>query len=337
MGTRTRCSIWALALSANLLTLAPNAIAQPQDPSRVAAATVLFDEAIKDMDAGHLDQACPKLVKSQELAPSGGTLLALGDCYQRAGKLTSAWLAFREAASRAAAAGKRDAEQGALDRAKALEARLPRLTVNPPATPQAGLEIQRDGVTMAPGELGIATPIDPGKHEIRATTPGLKQPWVRVIEATEGLVTTVSVPASLEAAPPPVDPKTGGIDNGEPKRPPEETSWGAQRTLGLVVAGAGLATMTAGGVFGLLAKNDNDEALTNCTTDTKCTQEGVDLTETAQTKATVSTVLFIAGGTLLVGGGVLFFTAPKRVRGASLQIAPIFTGRASGAAAVIRW
>jgi hypothetical protein len=322
----------------SVMTLAPSRASaqQPQDPSRLAAATVLFDEAIKDMEAGRLAEACPKLVKSQDLAPSGGTLLALGDCYQRSGRVTSAWLAFREAASRAAAAGKRDAEQGALDRARALERRLPRLTVTPPASPPPGLEIQRDGTVLAPGELGIATPIDPGKHEIRATTPGLKQPWVRVIDASEGMATNVTIPPSLETPPetPPIttDPKPPE-DNTTTTPPPSST----QRTLGLVFAGVGAATMVVGGVFGLLAMNDNDDALKNCRTETKCSQEGLDLTETATTKANVSTALFIVGGTFLVGGGILFLTAPKTVKGASLQIAPIFTGRASGAAAVIRW
>src|SRR5688572_17218152 len=92
-----------------------------QDTGRVAAATVLFDEAIKALDAGRFDEACPKLAKSQELAPSGGTLLALGDCYERSRRVASAWVAFREAASRAAAAGKADAEAGALERARRLE------------------------------------------------------------------------------------------------------------------------------------------------------------------------------------------------------------------------
>jgi hypothetical protein len=331
VGRKTRSFLRAFLIATALATGA-----NAQDPSRVAAATVLFDEAIKDMEAGRLDLACPKLARSQDLAPSGGTLLALGDCYQRSGKLTSAWLAFREAASRAAAAGKRDAEQGALDRARNLEHRLPRLTVNPPASPPAGLEVQRDGVVLAPSELGIATPIDPGKHEIRATAPGVKQPWVRVIDANEGLVTTVTIPASLDASPPPNPPPKNDVVITPP---PEEGSWSTQKTLGLVLAGVGVATMAVGGVFGLMAKSDNDEALEpkNCRTREKCFQSGLDLTDTANTKANISTALFIVGGVFTVGGAFLFFTAPKPVKGASLQIAPVFTGRAGGAAAVIRW
>jgi len=315
-----------------LCALTIGSAASAQDPTRVAAATVLFDEAIRDMEAGRLAEACPKLVKSQELAPSGGTLLALGDCHLRAGKLTSAWLAFREAASRAAAAGKGDAEQDALNRAKAVEARLPRLTVIAPSPPPAGLEVQRDGTVLNPNELGIATPIDPGKHEIRATVPGLREPWTRTVDAVEGTPLTVTIPASLESTKheqPPTNPV-----------PQESSGSSTQKTIGLVVAGVGVASIAVGSVFGILAMNANDEALepANCRTSTRCTPRGLELTETADNRALVSTILFAAGGAALIGGAILFFTAPSASKPtAKLRFTPVFTGRAGGAAARIDW
>jgi hypothetical protein len=73
-----RTAIHRVAAFVGALVLLPR-VARADETSRIAAATLLFDEGIKAMDAGRLDEACPKLAKSQTLAPSGGTLLALGD------------------------------------------------------------------------------------------------------------------------------------------------------------------------------------------------------------------------------------------------------------------
>src|SRR5690349_10392129 len=127
MRTRRIALLFALTLG-----LAPS-IARADDPGRVAAATVLFDEGVKLMENGQPAEACPKLAKSQELAPSGGTLLALGECYEKLGRVASAWLAFRDAAARAASAGKRDAEVKANEHAQKLEKRLPKITIRAPA------------------------------------------------------------------------------------------------------------------------------------------------------------------------------------------------------------
>src|SRR6185295_17368753 len=83
-----------------------------------AAATALFDEGLKLMDQGNYSEACPKLAKSQELAPSGGTLLNLARCYEKNGQHASAWLRYKDAASRASSAKKRDMEKLASEAAK---------------------------------------------------------------------------------------------------------------------------------------------------------------------------------------------------------------------------
>jgi hypothetical protein len=66
-------------------------------------------------------------------------------------------------------------------------------------------------------------------------------------------------------------------------------------------------------VFGLQAKSKNDEALQpqNCRTSSLCTPNGLSLTNDARNAATLSTIGFIAGGTLVAAGVVLWIAAPR--------------------------
>ena len=153
---------------------------------KAAAAQQLFDEALKLMDSRRFAEACPKLARSQELAPSGGTLLNLGDCYEKNGQTASAWVSFRDAAARAATAGQKHAQAAALVRADALAAKLVhlKLTLAPDAR-RPGLEIKRDGESVSNAELGIDVPVDPGTHKIEATAPGYV-PWTKDVTVSPG-------------------------------------------------------------------------------------------------------------------------------------------------------
>ncbi len=311
----------AVAASALTMLACLPRVAGADDSSTLAAATVLFDEGVKLMETGRHADACPKLARSQALAPSGGTLLVLGECYEKMGRTASAWVAFREAAARAAGAGKRDAEVSALERASRLEPKLPRVTLSIPAASRtAGLEVRRDGVVVKEAELGVPVPADPGAHEIQASAPHMK-PLKKTITVRSGEMLDFSVPP---LAPETVDgdSRAGSAAPIPPTEPPyeEPASTGTgQRVAGGVVAGVGVASLVVGGVFGLLAKSKNDKALEpqNCPRATQCTPAGLDLTDAAKSRALVSTILVAAGAAFVIGGGILFFTAPRRSDGST--------------------
>ena len=320
-----------------LIVLGSAPPARADDASSVAAATVLFDEGVALMEAGRAQVACPKLERSQALAPSGGTLMVLGECYEMAGRTATAWLTFREVAARAASAGKRDAETSALERASRLVAQLPRLVITvPAATRTSGLEVKRDGVVVKEAELGVLVPLDPGPHEISATAPKMK-PFTKTITVRPRETLDFPIPA---LAPSTVDMNGAGAEptTEPPVEPPGSGS--AQRGFGLGIAGVGVASLVVGGVFGVLAKAKNDEALEakNCPTSTQCYATGISLTETAKSRALVSTILVAFGGAALVGGGILFFTAPKSRRGlASVRVAPSWSPGSVGGTADLTW
>ena len=68
-----------------ILALASPALAA--NAENAAAADVLFKEAKQLASAGDFARACPKFIESQRLDPSVGTLLNIGNCYEKLGKL----------------------------------------------------------------------------------------------------------------------------------------------------------------------------------------------------------------------------------------------------------
>jgi TPP-dependent pyruvate/acetoin dehydrogenase alpha subunit len=70
------------------------------------------------------------------------------------------------------------------------------------------------------------------------------------------------------------------------------------------VVGVGLGTL-----FGLQAKAAWSDAKDHCPTYQSCDARGVESHSSASSKATISTVAFIAGGAALAVGAVLWFTA----------------------------
>src|SRR5579872_1217551 len=133
----------ALAFACSVLGSTAIALADGAD----VTATALFDEGRKLMGQKRYAEACPKLAESQRLAPSGGTLINLAECYEHAGQTASAWGAWKDVAARANAAGKGDVERNAVIRATALEPALAKLTITlASGSDVPGLQVSRDGV-----------------------------------------------------------------------------------------------------------------------------------------------------------------------------------------------
>ena len=123
MSLRSLRTPLALVIAASLL-LSAGTVAAQTGPSDKATAEALFDEARALLKDGKPELACPKLAESQRIDPGIGTLLYLASCYEKTGKLASAWVTFREAAVAASRAGQTEREKVATTRAEAL---LPQL------------------------------------------------------------------------------------------------------------------------------------------------------------------------------------------------------------------
>jgi hypothetical protein len=282
-----------------------------KSPDAVRAES-LFEEARRLMVAGDLAGACPKFAESNSLDPAPGTALNLATCYEKAGKLASAWAAYRTAEASATSARQKDRAALAKKKAAALQPKLSRLTVQVPAHSQvAGLTVRCEGEPIQSPEWGVPIARDGGKYAIEASAPG-KKAWTSQVELqASGQNLTVEIPA-LEDAPQPVaqtapqaPPNATTVDTTMATPPPSkgEQRGGTQRTVGIVVGGVGIAGLGAAGVLGLVAKSQFDNA--------KKDASPLQPSQKAMRTGDIATGFAIGGGALLATGLTLWLTAPR--------------------------
>jgi hypothetical protein len=262
------------------------------------------------MAAGNYGDACPKLAQSESEAPLPVTALTVGICWEKAGKLASAWTAYKAAVDVANSAHQKKSAVAAQHAVARIEPKLSRLTIKLPAGRPSGIEVHRDGDVVSDSDIGAAIPLDGGGHDVEVSAPG-KKPWKKHVElADSGQSLAVDVPELESDAPARVasteeTPATPEAPKGSPGQ--------AQRIAGIAVGGVGVLGVALGVVAGIEAKSTYDDALSKCGGHPSCPPGSPGLAErdTAGTWATVSDVAFIAGGAAIVGGVVLYFTAPR--------------------------
>jgi len=335
----TRLTGWgrvrAGALACVVLAVpATTATSFAQNSQDRAAARDLFNEARKLVKAGDYASACPKLEESQRLDPGVGTLFNLADCYEHTGKTASAWSMFADAAAASRASKEPEREKAARQRAQDLEPKLLRLSIMiPPSVEVSGIEVRRDGTVLNKPMWGQAVPVDSGEHKIEVTAPG-KNPWsVTITLSGEGKTETVTIPGlETAAAPPPVSPAAAASSAAPPVStsvpPPVQTSppegnGGSQRMMGLVVGGVGIVSLGLAGYFAYATKSKLSDAEAYCV-DAKCTdQKGVDLHDDAVKNADMASIFSGIGALGLVGGAVLYLTAPSGSSTSSAGTRPV--------------
>lgn len=301
-----RKSRWAPPLVALTLfvslSASPSAFGQTATDS--ATAETLFNEALALLERENFSEACAKLEASQSLDPGVGTLLYLADCYQQVGRTASAWATFREAAY--LAKDKADERESvAIDHASELEPQLSYLTVRVTSPSIEGLELEHNGKPLSMALWGSAFPIDPGPHTLKASAPG-KKVWSHTLDIAAGPRKELLLIPELLAA----DPEPVGV---QPARPPRAASThDTQEAVGWVLLGVGSAAVVTGGVLVLLARSDDASAEAECRPDRiqLCNPAGVELGESAGTKATLAGVSAGLGLAALGAGVTLLLTAP---------------------------
>jgi hypothetical protein len=334
---RSRSRI-AIACAVAFVVHASPADADPT-PADKALATQLFDDAEKLMAASNYAGACAKYAESQRLDPQLGTLLHAADCYEKAGKIASAWASFKEAvevaARRNASGQKEPREQIARSRAAALETKVSHLMISV-TNPDPNLEVLQDDRPVGRAVWGSAFPVDPGPHSVTARAPGHKT-WSNNVDvgASGAKVEVVVPPLELEGAPvappaPAAPPAPSTAPMPQPQQQPfvpaatypaspepakaETTTGGGSRTAGFVLAGVGVAGIATGIVFGLQRNSKVDERDAICPTSMHCTpDEGAridSLTNDAKSAAMISNVGFALGG-ISAALGIYFIVTAK--------------------------
>lgn len=340
---RTRAFLSASLLGPVALAAALALAAVPahaQDAQTQAMGRSLFNEAVALFNKGDYESACLKFEASLKAFPGIGTRGKLAECYEKAGRVASAWQTYREVAQLATKSGDATREQVAAERAKALEPKLSYVTVViPPVNDVAGLVVKRNGREVERSKLGVADPIDPGSVIFDLSAPGKKQ-LRKIVPVKESARVTFEVPAlapedaphgvaPVEPAPAPVAPTT------EPPAYVQSDPPQWQKPVGIVAMGLGAVGLGVGTVFGLSASSTYDGAFDTgaCNRgDNTCDRAGQEKIDDARSKASLSTVFFIAGGVLAASGIVLFLTAPSssRPRSTGLYVTPALGGAVVG-------
>lgn len=290
-----------------------------------ATAKALFDQGKTLFAEGKYGEACVKLEASFKMKELSGTGGLLGACYEKIGRLASAWSAYRDSAVMAEKQG--NAERAAASREKAAEL-LPKLAhVAIDATAIAKIpkvKLTIDGTEQVLSALGDPIPVDAGQHLVEATAIDYK-PSKQTIDIQDGENQKLAIPVLVE------DPtRRLALE----KRVAEEHRIARRRklmTYGFV--GAGGASLVAATTLGLLAKRQWSRARDlGCTDSGTCPMGsgGVDEVNGAATKADVATYVG-AAGLLLVGAGVFVrLTSPKPHTERELRLLPTASGTAAG-------
>ena len=280
-----------VALGCALLLASNQAAAQPPLKSRSAQAELFLQQGQALLDAGEVDAACAKFQASETLQNSLGTLLQLGDCYQRTGRSASAWHTFLEAGALAHIEKDREREQFAAQRVAALEPKLVRVMLVVPMTSRVpGLNVRLGANTVPARAWGAMIPVDPGVQRVTASAKGYDS-WGTDVDASQGEAKhfRVNVPTLAPA-------------RGEQPAPARGRAY---RTAGVVTGSFGLAGIGAGAVFSAMSRNASDSAT--------CAKGVVQCTSSASNKSALSdasTLGYALGGALLATGVTLFVLAP---------------------------
>lgn len=304
-----------------------SAVAHAQS-ARADAADALFRQAQDLGRDGKWEQACEKFAASSALEPGVGTLLYLGDCYERLDRFASASQVFAEAAELAGKRGDTERQHVAAVRAAALEPRAPRLEVR--ASEEAllpGLQVTFNGVPLSSEELNMPRPRDAGLYEVVVSAPGYESFKSR-IELRNG-----SDRAAILTVPPLLEQQIieeNGVRPEAPKKSPPASVFFDQSTVGMLVGGAGIVLAGTAGVLTTFAQSSNEESKDYCSSvnANDCSQRGVELRKEALDMATVATIVGVASGLALASGTYLFITAEGMESGtpeaATLHIAGSF-------------
>jgi len=268
------------------------------------AAEALFRQAKTLMAKGEFAEACEKFSASHELEPGVGTLLYLGDCYERAGRFASALDTFRQARVLAQARGDRERDHLASVRSAALEPRVPKVELRVGAEQPADLQLTMNGAPIDRREFNRALPRDSGAYELRFSAPGYEAYTTRIeLRNGQGRPAVVNAPRLVSLA----------ATTSEPERAVPAEAGGTQRVLAWVLGGTGVALGIGAGVLAVLAAGKNDDSKADCdpVDPNRCNPRGVSAREDAQSLATAATVTGLLGGLSLAGGVVLYVSAPS--------------------------
>lgn len=290
-------------LLAGLLALVGTA-----SPARAQSATstaeALFQAGRALFDEGKTDEACKKLAEAQRLEPGGGTLLLLGICHEKQGKVASAEAELRSALVIARRDRRNDREKLAQRHLDAVAGRAPKVrfvVVSDAKDLRVRID---DGETLSREVLGVDVPVDPGRHVVRVEAGGHLPATVELVAPARPETVEVVLPR-LELAPAP-QPATPPVAPSEPGR--------GRRMAAFVTGGASLVALGVGAGFGVRAMSLAGDVRDACDPSSCGDPRAFATNDDAKVAANVANVAIGVGLAAGIAAIVLFVTAPDAPR-----------------------
>lgn len=332
-----RIPMGALLLLATWLCAAAPAWAQSSDDQKaMEAARPLFDEGRALMEQGQYAAAAEKLEAAYRIYPGVGTLLNLGVCRRENGEPAAAWEIFRSAAELAKSTGD-NREAYARERMNELARELSFLTIEVPEQARASdLSVTRNGEPVSEERWGAPMPVPPGTYLVRAERPGAEPFEARVDVSAKGSSAEVAIPELklLDPSAPPPRPELLPEPSGPVARDSGMTM-GRKIALGSFAVGA--IGLIGGGVLGLRAGSQYDDAESICSVDDVATcspaqrAESQELRTEARSTADLATISVAVGAAAAAAGVVLWLvSAPDEPADGTAWLTPMLGPQVAG-------
>jgi hypothetical protein len=274
--------------------------------AQAAAAEALFDKGREQMNTGNYAAACQSFQESDRLDPAVGTRFNLADCEQKRGRLATAWELFK--------AVERDLKAGderlpvATERKNALEPKVPRLKIALAQGTSSEATVSCDGLTLGAASLGLALPIDPGKHECIVKAPNLPDRKYS-FETRSGEALSLEVAAGEVAAK-----AASPVAPAPPAEPTAPSPAAKSPVLGYVLSGVGVVALGTGAVTGLMTLHQKSIANSECDDARQlCTAAGAKANDAGRVLGPVTTAS-LAVGAVTLGLGVYFILSSRHAK-----------------------
>jgi hypothetical protein len=281
--------------------------------------------------AGDFDRARVAFQASLDTVDSPNTRMYLGRTLLRLSRRTEAWTALDRAARDADARAITEPRyaptaNAARAEADAIAPSIAWLTIEAPNAPPS-LTMSVNNLPLQRAALGIAMAVEPGAIVLEARAEGFRDTQ-QTLHLDAGARRSATL--TLEALPaPPV--REASSTTGEPPivvLPVVQETWmtvprsPTLRMMGIASMVAGGLTLAAGGVFGVLALNQYEEAQALQSMFGGLPND--DLQRSGARDRDVANVLFVTGGTVAAAGLVMFLLGQRtqRVRVPRLTLSP---------------
>ena len=326
---RMRLVIFARALGVCSCFWASSALAADavDDASRGTARKLGY-AGVAAYQAGDYRTASEKLEKAYAVLRVPSLGLWSARALVKLGKLVEGSERYTQVAQLGASGGNEAVQKRALADAESelslLTPKIPNLTIAVEGARASEVQVQIDGVPVAPQLLGEARPVNPGPHQVEGQR-GAERASVEIVlaesESKPALLRFQSALAANTAMPAP-SAQPGSASAGEAlgSSGSSGSSLGQQRMFALIAGGVGVVGLGVGTVFGLKSKSDHDEASKYCAGSQCSDARGVSAGNDAHSAGNVATLAMIVGGVGLAGGAALWFTAPKSRSDASARL-----------------